>query len=151
MVARPTDPVEQRRPRLHAAFTMGQYDYSRIDRLLRIADNAGLAANQGGGLSAMENYLAALKMLYTEFYAMLYETKKPELEDAFKQVTGELRRLKWRKIRNMPVALDWLSDTLWNLHKRLILRRQEMGMGVEARPKESERTKMNRVLLGENR
>jgi len=132
------------KPRLKAEFSMGQYDYERINYIMIALDKVGIMVRMGK-LDYIDKYMAFLKQLYLNLKPILYETKKKELDRMFSKAKilyeDFLKRAQTGKKFATP-----LPDLLESIDEKLREYRQIMGLGITVRKELSERTLMKKVL-----
>jgi hypothetical protein len=132
------------KPRLRAEFSMGQYDYERINYIMMALDKVGIMVRMGR-LEYLDKYIAFLKQLYLNIKPILYETKKKELDKMFRKAKVLYNDFSKKAQMGKRFATP-LPDLLENIDEKLREYRQIMGLGITVRKELSERALMKKVL-----
>lgn len=127
------------RPKFTAEFSMGQFDYARIDKTLTSVDNLSGMINSTDvpTLEMMQQFFAHLKNLYDNFKPIISNAiVTKELDEVVKE--GKRRKRIWENAKksNMPVnnviILEFV-DLLDAFKTRLYELKQVIGLGIQVR------------------
>ena len=127
------------RPKFTSEFSMGQYDFQRLDKTLTRVDDlsALITSTDLPSLEMMQQFFAQLKNLYDNFRPIISNaTITQELDLVVKE--GKLRKRVWErsKAAGMPMSnikiLEFV-DLMDNFKTRLYDLKQVIGMGIQVK------------------
>ena len=124
------------KPKFTSEYSMGQYDFARLDKTLTQVDNlsAIITSTALPTLEMMQHFFAQLKNLYDNFRPIISNAKVvEELAGYIKE--GKKRKRIWEGsmrsgMQVNPVIILEFVDLLDNLKTRLYEIRQIIGLGI---------------------
>ena len=144
------------KPKFTSEFSMGQFDFARLDKTLTEVDRlSGLITSTDlPSLELMQAFFAQLKNLYDNFRPIISSgiiTK--ELDEVVKE--GKRRKRMWEqsKINSVPMPRNMILefvDLLDALKTRLYDLKQVIGLGIQVRRNMTIAEKIKHGVHGHN-
>lgn len=142
------------KPKFTSEYSMGQFDFSRLDKTLTQVDylSAVITSTDLPQLELMQQFFAQLKNLYDNFRPIISNAKiTEELAGYIKE--GKRRKRMWEGSRRngmqtSPVIILEFVDLLDNLKTRLYEIRQVIGLGIVVRRNMSTAEKIKQGVHG---
>jgi len=127
------------KPKFTSEFSMGQFDFARLDKTLTQVDFlSGLVTSTDlPSLEMMQQFFAQLKNLYDNFRPIISNaTVTKELDEVVKE--GKLRKRQWENSVKTgspinPVRITEFVDILDAFKTRLYDLKQMIGLGIQVR------------------
>jgi hypothetical protein len=125
-------------PEFKAQFDMGQLDYQRYNMWLEQAEKCSAEINSCAvpTLQQVQNYFAALNVLYKCWKTLIFSTIQTGLDKKIKSAKTDKRMWENNIASGMPmnkVIILRLIDTLDDLHTDLMDIKQKIGLGIRVK------------------
>ena len=135
-----------------SSFSMGQYDFERMNELLKSMDALSIAVGCGDH-SCLFPYYYVLWELYKNFRPIIFESERHKYETVFKRVKNEIeddiKRNGINKLNGLPQMMNidgMLLASLDEIQMKLLDIRQIIGLGIMVDKQEANSTKLARAL-----
>lgn len=122
--------VKPNEDKVYSEYSMGLFDFKRLDTLLCYIDEYGFKVRLEPG-KYIRPYFSVLKQLYVNLRPLLYDGKRKEFDELLKNTQPQI--FKDKKIsQKLIVTLEEFNISLMEL-------RQDVGLGLTTSIKRSEK------------
>lgn len=142
------------KPKFTSEFSMGQFDFARLDKTLTQTDllSGMVTSTDLPSLELMQQYFAQLKNLYDNFRPIISNANiTEELDEVVKE--GKSRKRKWENAKKNGMPMNQIQilefvDLLDAFKTRLYDLKQVIGLGIQVRKYMSTSDKIKQGIHG---